>query len=163
VWLLWLALLDQIVVISVVPDSHPTVLAAAHIASYLAAAVCIGLNRRIPGIWFIGVGGALNGITITLNGGTLPASGAALESSGHAGAPGEFSNSAVLADAKLAAFGDVFATPSWLPGNNVFSIGDVLIWSGLGWLLWRTCRSPRAPGARHRAAPGYEARHTAAG
>ena len=46
----------------------------------------------------------------------------------------------MLPDAKLAMFGDVFATPSWLPGNNVFSIGDVLIWVGLAWLLWRTCR-----------------------
>jgi hypothetical protein len=94
-------------------------------------------------------------VTIALNGGTLPAAASALESSGHQGPPGQFANSAVLPDAKLAIFGDVFATPSWLPGNNVFSIGDVLIWVGLAWLLWRTCRS--RPGAeyvpRHAARP----------
>ena len=140
VWLLWVALLDQILVISIIPDSHPTALAAAHIASYGAAAVCLWVNRRLPGIWFIGAGGLLNGLTIALNGGTLPASASALESSGHQGAPGQFANSAVVPDAKMAMFGDVFATPSWLPGNNVFSIGDVLIWVGLAWLLWRTCR-----------------------
>jgi hypothetical protein len=36
----------------------------------------------------------------------------------------------------------------------VFSIGDVLIWLGLAWLLWRTCR----PGRRVR----YVPRHAAA-
>ena len=56
-----------------------------------------------------------------------------------------FANSAVLPDAKLAIFGDIFATPAWLPGNNVFSIGDVLIWLGLAWLLWRTCRIAYQP------------------
>ena len=137
VWLLWLALADQILVISIIPDTHPTILAAAHIASYVMAAACIWLNRRIPGIWSIAAGGALNGATIALNGGTLPASASALEASGHAGAPGEFANSAVLPDAKLEFLGDVFHTPSWLPGNNVFSIGDALIWIGFAWLLWR--------------------------
>jgi len=143
VWLLWAALADQILVISVIPDTHPTALAAAHVASYALAAGCLWINRRLPGIWFIGAGGLLNGVTIALNGGTLPASAAALAASGHAGAPGQFANSAVLPDAKLAVFGDIFWTPSWLPGSNVFSIGDVLIWLGLAWLLWRTCRPQR--------------------
>jgi Family of unknown function (DUF5317) len=152
-WLLWVALADQILVISIIPDTHPTALAVAHIASYAMAAVCLWLNRRLPGILFIGAGGLLNGLTITLNRGTLPASPSALESSGHAGAPGEFANSAVLPDAKLAIFGDIFATPSWLPGHNVFSIGDVMIWLGLAWLLWRTCR----PARRERYAPRHAA------
>jgi Family of unknown function (DUF5317) len=143
VWLLWAALADQILVISIIPDTDRTALAVAHIASYGAAAVCLWLNRRVPGILFIGAGGLLNGVTIALNGGTLPASAPALQSSGHAGASGEFANSAVLPDAKLAIFGDIFATPSWLPGNNVFSIGDVMVWLGLAWLLWRTCRIAR--------------------
>jgi hypothetical protein len=151
VWLLWAALADQILVISIIPDTHPVPLAAAHIASYGLAAACLWTNRRLPGIWCIGAGGLLNGVTIALNGGTLPASASALAASGHDGAPGEFANSAVLPDAKLAVFGDIFATPSWVPGNNVFSIGDVLIWVGLAWLLWRTCR--RTYVARHMARP----------
>ncbi|HET6529865.1 MAG TPA: DUF5317 domain-containing protein [Actinoplanes sp.] len=154
VWLLWAALADQILVISIIPDTHPTALAAAHVASYALAAACLWLNRRIPGILVIGAGALLNGLTIAVNGGTLPASRSALEASGHAGAPGEFANWAVLPDAKLAILGDIFATPSWLPGNNVFSIGDVLIWVGLGWLLWRTCRPGRQA--------GYVPRHAAA-
>lgn len=145
VWLLWAALAVQILVISVIPDTHPTALAAAHVVSYALAAVCLCANRQLPGIWFIGAGGLLNGVTIALNGGTLPASASALAASGHQGPPGQFANSAVLPDAKLAIFGDIFATPAWLPGNNVFSIGDVLIWLGLAWLLWRTCRIAYQP------------------
>lgn len=144
VWLLWLALIDQIVVISILPDSHPSVLAVAHIVSYLLAAGCLVVNRDLPGGWLIGAGGALNGLVITLNGGTLPASGAAVRASGRAIDAEHFNNSAVLEHPRLAMLGDVFATPAWLPGHNVFSVGDLAIWVGLAWLLWRTCR-PRNP------------------
>ena len=151
VWLLWAALADQILVISIIPDTNASALALAHIASYALAAICLWVNRRIPGILVIGAGGLLNGVTIALNGGTLPASAAALRASGHPGTAGDFANSAVLPDAKLAFFGDIFATPSWLPGHNVFSIGDAVVWLGLAWLLWRTCR----PAGRRRYVPRH--------
>jgi hypothetical protein len=159
-WLLWAALIDQILVISVIPDSHPAALSAAHIASYLAAGACVWLNRHTPGVPLIGAGGALNGLVITLNGGTLPASGTAVEASGQGERLEHFNNSAVLGDPRLPMFGDVFATPAWLPGSNVFSIGDIAIWVGLAWLLWRTCR-PRAT-SRHRRPAVYAGRHCAA-
>jgi hypothetical protein len=88
----------------------------------------------------------------------LPASPAALRAAGveHTG---QFTNSAQLADARLPMLGDVFATPAWLPGHNVFSIGDVAIWVGLGWFLWRTCRPPQRL-SRHRVpGPLYTGRH----
>jgi hypothetical protein len=157
VWLLWAALADQILVISVIPDTYPTALAAAHIASYLAAGVCVWLNRHTAGVPLIGLGGGLNGVVISVNGGTLPASGAAVAASGQSERLDHFNNSAVLADPQLAILGDVFATPAWLPGSNVFSVGDLAIWIGLGWLLWRTCR-PRA-GSRHRRDAAYVGRH----
>jgi hypothetical protein len=139
-WLLWLALADQIVIISVVPDSHPTVLSIAHVGSYVAAGVCVVLNRRLPGILLIGLGGALNGLVITLNGGTLPTSAEALRAAGRAAEADRFTNSGVVDSPRLAFLGDAFATPAWLPGHSVFSIGDVAIWAGIGWFLWRTCR-----------------------
>jgi hypothetical protein len=160
VWLLWAALADQILVISVIPDTHPTALAAAHVASYLAAGTCVWLNRHTAGVPLIGFGGGLNGLVISLNGGILPASGAAIDVSGQGERPGHFTNSAVLADPHLTIFGDVLATPAWLPGSNVFSVGDLAIWIGLGWLLWRTCR-PRAE-SRHRRDPAYVGRHAGA-
>jgi hypothetical protein len=33
----------------------------------------------------------------------------------------------VLVSPRLPLLGDIFATPSWLPGHNVFIIGDVAI------------------------------------
>jgi hypothetical protein len=151
-WLLWLALADQIVIISVVPDSHRTVLAVAHVASYVAAGICVVLNRRLPGILLIGLGGALNGLVITVNGGTLPTSAAALSAAGRAADADQFTNSGVVDSPRLGFLGDAFATPAWLPGHSVFSVGDVLIWAGIAWFLWRTCRQPvgRSRGGSHR-------------
>lgn len=160
VWLLWAALLDQILVISIIPAKHPIEMAAAHIGSYAAAAACLVLNRRLPGIWCLGTGGLLNGVTIVLNGGTLPASESALRTSGIELKPGHFANSAVLPDPKLPWLGDIFATPAWVPGHNVFSAGDVLIWVGLAWLLWRTCRPSNQTTpyvARHAVVPRLDA------
>lgn len=139
-WLLWLALADQIVIISVVPDSHRTVLAVAHVASYVAAGICVVLNRRLPGIWLIGLGGALNGLVITVNGGTLPTSAEALRTAGRVAEADQFTNSGVVESPRLAFLGDAFATPAWLPGHTVFSIGDIAIWVGIVWFLWSTCR-----------------------
>jgi hypothetical protein len=165
VWLLWAALADQILVISVLPASNATMLAIAHIASYLAAGAWLLANRRLPGGRLIGLGGALNGLVISLNGGTLPASASALRAAGQATEAGQFTNSEVLADPRLAWLGDVFATPGWLPGHNVFSVGDVAIWVGLMILLWRTCRVVAKPLPRHAGWPpaGYERRHAARG
>ena len=158
-WLLWAALADQIIIISVIPDSHPVVLGSAHVASYLAAGAFLLINRNLPGVWLIGVGGALNGLVITLNGGTLPASATALQDSGRDISSEQFNNSAVLADPRLPMLGDVFSTPSWLPIDNVFSLGDLAIWLGVVWFLWRTCR-PQA-GRHHRRT--HHRRHQAGG
>jgi hypothetical protein len=162
-WLLWAALADQIVVISVLPASNPTVLAVAHVASYLAAGACLVANRRLAGGRLIGLGGALNGLVICLNGGTLPASASAVRAAEQVADTGRFTNSEVLADPRLPWLGDVFATPAWLPGTNVFSVGDLAIWIGLAIFLWRTCRPTTKPLARHAKRPpaGYDGRHAA--
>jgi hypothetical protein len=139
-WLLWAALADQIIIISVIPDAHPTLLAVAHIASYVAAGACVVLNRRLPGAWLLGAGGATNALVIVANGGTMAASADAVRTSGRTPTGGEFDNSTVLPNARLPWLGDIFATPSWLPGHTVFSIGDIAIWLGVAWFLWRTCR-----------------------
>jgi hypothetical protein len=163
VWLLWLALADQIVVISVLPGSNATALAVADIASYLVAGAWVAANRQLPGILSIGLGGGLNGLTIAVNGGTLPASESAVRAAGQVADTGQFTNSEVLADPRLPWLGDVFATPAWLPGHNVFSVGDVAIWVGLTIFLWRTCRPSTRPLPRHAIRPParYDGRHTA--
>jgi hypothetical protein len=97
-------------------------------------------NRHLPGLPLIAMGGALNLAAIVANGGVMPASAAALRL---AGLPAEagFSNSAHVADANLAWLGDVFAIPSGWPFANVFSIGDVVVVIGLGYLTHRWCRT----------------------
>ncbi len=138
-WLVWLALATQVVVISVLPDGGWN--QGAHLATYGLAALFAVLNLRCAGTWVIGLGGLANLAAILANGGIMPASPAALEASGWQAAPGQFANSAVVAQPRLAFLGDVFATASWLPVSSVFSVGDVIIVVGVALFLDRTCRA----------------------
>ena len=148
-WLVWLALADQIVVISVLPDMG-AVSEGLHLASYALAGLFAILNNRSAGTWVVLVGGICNLIAITANGGTMPATASALKASGWRPSPGHFANSAALPDPKLVPLGDVFSTPPWFPVHSVFSIGDVVIVLGVALFLHGTCRRTRQvapPGA----------------
>jgi hypothetical protein len=125
VWMLWLALVVQLLQFTVV-DLGP-LSDAVHLATYVLAAVFLIANRDIPGLWLIALGGLSNGITIALNGGTLPARATALREAGWSVKPKDFINSGVLAHPKLPWLGDMFAWPAPLPLHNVFSVGDVLL------------------------------------
>src|SRR5947207_14700492 len=72
-WLLLVALAMQLPLI--LPHGPRTSWREAiYVASYLVALAFLYFNRRIPGIWLIGVGACLNLIAITANGGVMPAS-----------------------------------------------------------------------------------------
>ena len=146
--LIWGALLLQVAVISVLPAAG-ALSKAAHLATYAAAALFVVANRRLPGVPIVAVGGALNLVAIVANGGTMPADRGALEASGRRLAEGRFANSAPIEDPRLGFLGDVFATPSWFPAANVFSIGDVVIVAGVAFFLYRATRprGARAPQA----------------
>jgi len=148
-WLVWLALADQIVVISVLPDWH-ALSEGAHLASYGLAGLFAILNHRSAGTWIVGAGGASNLVAIVANGGTMPASSAALAASGWHAPPGHFANSAALPNPRLGFLGDVFATPSWLPVHSVFSPGDILIVIGVAVFLHLICHrtGPASPPTR---------------
>ncbi|MGN6599147.1 MAG: DUF5317 family protein [Actinomycetes bacterium] len=137
-----LALAVQVLVISVLPDDHPGLLAAAHVSTYMVAGWVVWLNRRVVGLPVVGLGGALNAAAITANGGVMPASAAAVAASGRAIPEGHFANSAPVASPRLAWLGDVFATPSSWWVHNVFSIGDVLTVSGFAILVVGACLAP---------------------
>jgi hypothetical protein len=131
-------------------------LQAAHIATYVVAAWCLIVNRRIPGLWLIGLGAASNGITIAVNAGTLPARAGALQAAGLYVPQSGFVNSGLLLHPHLAWLGDMFAVPAPLPLANVSSIGDILIITGLAVASWRICGTrwttpwvPPAPRRRH--------------
>jgi hypothetical protein len=137
VWLIVVAFLVQLMVISVLSGPVP-VLQAVHVATYVAAGWTIWVNRAVPGVALLGLGALSNGVTIAVNGGTLPASPAALRTAGLTDDSG-FVNSGVLAHPHLAALGDVFAIPASWPLANVFSIGDVLIVLGVWYASVRIC------------------------
>ena len=147
-WLIGLALGLQVLSISVFPSWPRPLLVVMHGASYALAAWFVWRNRKVPGLPVLALGGFLNAFTIALNGGTLPASESALRKAGLPLTKDEFVNSGVLEDPQLPFLGDVFASPSWLPLQNVYSIGDLLILAGAVWAVHRTCdtvlaRAPR--------------------
>jgi hypothetical protein len=146
------ALAVQILIIELL--SGPAwVLELSHVVTYLAAGAFVAVNLRLPGLWLIGVGAGLNGLTIALNGGTLPARPGALRSAGIETAGG-FVNSGAVPDAHLAFLGDVFAVPASLPLSNVFSVGDVLIIAGTAYAAWRVMGTRRSSPWRAATDPG---------
>ena len=127
-WLMLAGLGAQILVISVFPDGAGALHTSAHLASYAFIAAFVAVNwTRVPFLWLIALGGALNLAAIAANGGVMPADPDALAAAGIATPAGEFSNSTAVSDPALAFLGDVLWLPSSWPVSNVFSIGDVLI------------------------------------
>lgn len=143
-WLVWSALASQVLIISVLPDAG-RLSNAAHLFTYVLAATFVILNMRSAGTAVIGLGGGLNLAAILVNGGVMPASADALTASGWESPTGQFANSAVVPGARLAFLGDIFATPSWLPVDSVFSLGDVIVALGIALFLHQTCRPRTAP------------------
>ena len=130
-WLLMAAIAGQVLIVSVFPGSGSEALhTAAHIGTYVIAAVFVVLNRHIPWVWLVALGGALNFTAIAANGGVMPAAPRALEKAGFALDPAGFTNSGAVSHPHLQFLGDVFWIPSSFPISNVFSVGDVLILAG---------------------------------
>ncbi len=145
IWLVWMALVVQIVVTAAaVPEGPAAVL---HLGTYLLAAAFVVLNWRIPGVPIVAVGGLLNGVTIALNGGTLPASASALRRAGFDPDEEGFVNSGVVDAPVLPWLGDVFAWPEPLPFANVFSVGDIVVVLGVAYGAHRLSTPRRARSA----------------
>lgn len=127
------ALAAQVLIISILPGVGPRWFhAVVHVGSYGLIVAFLVSNVRVPGLWVVALGMALNFAAIVANGGVMPASPAALERAGIDHGEKEFENSAAVDDARLSFLGDVFALPASWPLANVFSIGDVLIVLGGG-------------------------------
>ena len=124
------ALALQVLIISVLPAGSHDLHVAIHIASYAIVAVVLAANIRLPHVWLLAVGGAMNLLAIAANGGVMPASAAALQAAGRVPAPGQFVNSAVHDHPHISFLGDVFAVPAQVPLANVFSVGDVCLVAG---------------------------------
>ena len=146
-WLVALAFAVQILVVNVLPHGDEGLRSGIHVATYAVLAVAVIANLRIPGMWLIGLGGLSNALAIVANDGVMPASEAALAFAGMVADPEGFTNSGLVADARLAFLGDVMAVPSWVPAANVFSVGDLLLIAG-GWVLVHRVAGSRLPWTR---------------
>lgn len=144
-WMLGVALALQ-VALYVFPGQTSWLRQVVYVASYPMALTFVLANRRIPGVWLIGLGAALNFLVISSNGGTMPAAPHALAAAGLPLDPGQFTNSLALASPRLLFLGDVFAVPKGTPFANVFSIGDIAIALGGALVVHRVCGSRLVPG-----------------
>jgi hypothetical protein len=152
------ALALQILIISVVPAGLPEWSAQTlHLISYGLAAGFVVVNRRVPWLWLVGLGGLANLVAIGANAGVMPASLRALRAAGRLGHRAGFVNSGYRAGAHLRDLGDVFALPRQWPLANVFSVGDIGLAVGAFLLLHSVGASRLVPG-RRRAAQRERAR-----
>lgn len=139
--LLWVTMVVQALLTTALAP-HPTesTARAVHLATYAAGAAVLVRNLRLPGLWLVAAGGAMNIAAIVANGGVMPARPGAVVLAGLDSAD-HFVNSAPVDAPRLAPLGDVFAVPEALPLSNVFSVGDVLLLVGVGVFLHSASRS----------------------
>lgn len=74
-WAIALALVLQVVIISVIPKQMlgwPG--QTLELGAYVLAVVFLVINRRIPWLWLVGLGGLSNLVAIGANAGVMPAS-----------------------------------------------------------------------------------------
>ena len=139
----WLVgvLLVQVLILAVVPDGTGVPHDIVYAATFLAAAAFFWVNRRVPGLALLALGGGLNAIAVVSNGGVMPARPGALEAAGRPVVEEGFRNSAAVNDPNVPWLGDYFAIPDGWPLSNVFSVGDVVLAIGAFVLLHVTCGS----------------------
>jgi uncharacterized protein DUF5317 len=149
-WLVPVAIVTQVGIITVWPGGSHAWHVAVHLLTYALAGLFLWCNRRLPGATLLGLGFLANTLVIVLNGGVMPASASAQRLAGIELEAGRFENSVAVAGARLGFLGDVFAIPHPIPLANVFSIGDVLLGLGAAVFLIRWCRAGSTV-----APPGY--------
>ncbi|MFL5767898.1 MAG: DUF5317 domain-containing protein [Actinomycetota bacterium] len=139
-----------------------------YIGSYVLAAGFLVRNSKVPGLWLIALGAALNFSAIVANGGVMPAAPYAMSVAGLPLHLAVYSNSIPLQSPQLALLGDIFAIPASWPFANVYSLGDICIAVGAVVTVHRISGSRMVPSgagrfvavARDREAVRRTAAHT---
>jgi hypothetical protein len=117
------------------------------ITTYALLIAFLYLNRSLPGMKVILLGGMLNLVVILANGGFMPVTSEALERSGHLDlvvVHGEHeyvlgSKDIVLSEeqTRLKLLSDVVGIPEPFPVSATLSVGDIFIMAGAAWLAYR--------------------------
>jgi hypothetical protein len=131
-----------------------------YLLSMLIMVGWVVLNRRVPGMLWMGIGVVMNLAAIAANGGYMPV---APESTQIAGQVRELGDSATIhnnslltsAPVQLWILTDILPIPAIVPFANVFSIGDVFLTLGASIFLFRTIRPKPTPGTPS-SAPGSQ-------
>jgi hypothetical protein len=132
-WLLYVAIGLQLIAYpsAVMPLAvGPQAATVLEIASYTGLVISTACNLRLPGMAAAGAGMLANLAAILANGGHMPALPSALAGAGVAYS-GVHANSVRDAHPVLPWLVDRWAAPGWIPWGNVFSIGDVLLATGV--------------------------------
>jgi hypothetical protein len=149
-WLLIAAFLPQVLAfyLPITREVIPEWLAKAYlVSSQVGLLVFVWLNRKLPGMWILGIGLATNLLVIAANGGLMPISSTTVaelyphlsKEAGLVGSRLGWSKNIVLpaSGTHFAFFSDCILLPlRWIPWRYAFSLGDVLISMGVFWLLW---------------------------
>jgi hypothetical protein len=155
-WLAFAAIGLQIAAFpsDVLPWSTPTGAAKVlWLASYVLLVSFLVVNRALPGVLLVAAGVACNLCAILANGGLMPVLRSALAASG--GSYEVHNNSIQLGHPHLAFLVDRWAAPSWVPLANVYSVGDVLIGTGVLLTVILAMRNDPAYGELCSSEPGH--------
>lgn len=111
----------------------------------------VWLNRHLPGIVLIGAGVVMNLAAIAANGGYMPvdpdAAAYAGNSAAYESANGMIANNSHASDSdvRLWLLTDIFPLPAGIPLATVYSLGDILLTTGISILCYQTItRRPEA-------------------
>ena len=115
-----------------------------YVLSTAVVILALAANWRIIGVPILVAGAACNLAAIIANGGYMPAGASALAALGRVLGP-EYSNSAAIAHPNLELLTDIFAMPRWMPGHNIFSVGDMLIGLGVVVIIVAAMRRGASP------------------
>jgi hypothetical protein len=99
------------------------------LGSYAVAGAAALANMRVPGVAVMATGMASNLAAVVANGGHMPGLRSALRAAGHV-YRGVHNNEIVANHPHLPWLIDRWAVPAFVPGGNVYSVGDVLIAAG---------------------------------
>lgn len=128
------------------PQLVTPVVAAIYLASMVLLVVWVAMNRVVPGMALIAAGVLMNTAAIAANGGLMPVD---PEAAAYAGRLARYEENDALVrnnslatdiDVQLWLLTDIFPIPAGIPLANVYSLGDILLTTGIALFCYQILR-----------------------